>query len=144
MTNKAKVASAIVALALLFVTMVVGGYWYWLTQNRAGLKQSQAQGLAYGKQTDDQGCWETALRRQKQVQDYKGMLQNNSFLLACLAAAANPPQFCADVPMPGEIIRGTRWTLERCARPEMQALSTSDCKGLLATLQTYCSEYYKR
>lgn len=144
MTNKAKVASTIVAIALLFVTMVVGGYWYWLTQNRASLKQSQAEGLVYGKQTNDQDCWDVALKRQKQVQGYLGSVQNNSFLLACLAAAANPPKFCEGVPFPGEIIDSTRWTLERCARPEMQALGKSDCKELLTTLQTYCSQYYKR
>lgn len=144
MTNKAKVASTIVAIALLFVTMVVGGYWYWLTQNRASLKQSQTEGLAYGKQTDDQGCWDVALKRQKQVQGYLGTVQNNSFLLACLAAAVNPPNFCEGVPFPGEIIDSTRWTLERCGRPEMQALGKSDCKELLTTLQTYCSQYYKR
>jgi hypothetical protein len=144
MSQKAKVALIIVVCMILFVTATVGGYWYWLTQNRASLKQSQAEGLAFGKQTNDQGCWDVALKRQKEVQDYKGTLKNNSFLLACLAAAINPPQFCEAVPMPGEIIDSTRWTLERCARPEMQALSKSDCKGLLATLQTYCSEYYKR
>lgn len=144
MTNKAKVASAIIAIALLFVTMVVGGGWYWLTQNRASLKQSQTEGLAFGKQTNDQGCWDVALKRQKEVQDYKGTLKNNSFLLACLAAAINPPQFCEAVPMPGQIIDSTRWTLERCGRPEMQALSKSNCKELLTTLQTYCSQYYKR
>lgn len=144
MSQKAKVALIIVICMLVFVVATIGGYWYWLTQNRAGFQQSQAEGLAFGKQTDDNGCWQTALQRQKQVQDYKGTVQNNSFLLACLAAATNPPQFCEGVPMPGEIIDSTRWTLERCARPEMQALSKSDCKGLLATLQTYCSEYYKR
>ena len=144
MSNKAKVALIIVVCMVVFVTATIGGYWYWLTQNRSGLQQSQAEGLAYGKQTDDQSCWDVALRRQKQAQDYKGTLQNNSFLLACLAAASNPPNFCESVPLPLEIIDSTRWTLERCARPEMQALSKSDCKGLLATLQTYCSEYYKR
>jgi hypothetical protein len=144
MSNKAKVALIIVVGMIFFVTATVGGYWYWLTQNRSSLKQSQAEGLAYGKQTDDQNCWEVALKRQKQVQGYLGSLQNNSFLLACLAAAANPPKFCEGVPFPVEIIDSTRWTLERCARPEMQALGKSDCKELLRTLQTYCSQYYKR
>src|SRR5690349_17725934 len=98
MSNKAKVALIIVVGMIFFVTATVGGYWYWLTQNRAGFQQSQMEGLAFGKQTDDNGCWQTALQRQKQVQDYKGTVQNNSFLLACLAAAANPPQFCEGVP----------------------------------------------
>ena len=143
MSKTAKVALTIITLMLLFVATIVGGFFYWLSQNRDALKQSQSDGLAFGKQTDDKRCWEEALRRQPQTQNYKDTLKNNSFLLACLAAAANPPKFCEGVPLPGQIIDGTRWTLERCARPEMQALSKADCKGLLATLQTYCSEYYK-
>lgn len=144
MTQKAKVALTIVVGMLLFVAAVGGWYWRWLSQHRPALLQQRTEGLAFGKKTDDDGCWQEALRRQQNAKDFAGAVQNNSFLLACLAAAANPPKFCEGVPYPGEVFASTSWTLERCARPEMQSLSQTDCKGLLATLQTYCSEYYKR
>lgn len=144
MSQKTKVALIIVAGMVLFVAAVAGWYWRWLSQQRPALLQQRAAGLAFGKQTDDAACWQEALRRHKAAKDFAGAVQNNSFLLACLAAASNPPNFCEGVPFPGEIVTGARWTLERCGRPEMQGISQADCKGLLATLQTYCSEYYKR
>ncbi|NOT60490.1 MAG: hypothetical protein HOP19_09730 [Acidobacteria bacterium] len=141
MTNKAKVASAIVAVILLFVTAVVGGYAYWLRQNKPSLQAKQAEGLAFGKTTDDNGCWQEAVKRQKDAKDFATTLQNNSFMLACLAAAKNPPNFCDEVPLPGEMITSIAWSTERCSKLD---LSKSDCQGLLRTLQTYCSEYYKK
>jgi hypothetical protein len=144
MTNKAKVALFIILSTILFVVLTVGGFVYWLSQNKEMLKQNQTAGLAYGKQTDDHGCWQEALRRQTQVKGYKDNVGNNSFLLACLAAAANPPDFCDNVPRPGEIIATTQWSLQRCGEPDLKQLSKSDCQGLLHTVQTYCSEYYKR
>ena len=144
MTKTVKVTVAIVVVMLLFVGTIVGGFAYWLSQNRASLKESQSAGLAFGKQTDDQRCWEEAVRRQPQAQNYKDTLKNNSFLLACLAAAQNPPGFCNEVPKPGEFLVTSSWTVKRCGEPELKSLSSSDCQGLLHTLQTYCSEYYKR
>jgi hypothetical protein len=141
MTNKAKVAGAIMAVILIFVTAVVGGYLYWLKQNRGDLQAKQTEGLAYGQTTDDDGCWQEALKRQKSAAGIAGSLQNNSFLLACLAAARNPSNFCDGVPLPGEMIQSIRWSTERCSKLDV---SKSDCQGLLRTLQTYCSEYYKR
>jgi hypothetical protein len=136
MTNKAKVASAIVVLILLFVSAVVGGYLYWLKQNKSVLQTRQTEGLAFGKTTDDNSCWQEALKRPN-----PGSLQNNSFLLACLAAARNPPNFCDGVPLPGEMIDSIAWTTERCSK---LGVSKVDCPGLLRTLQTYCSEYYRK
>lgn len=144
MSNKARIAIIIISVMILFVIGAGGGLLYWLSQNRAALKQSQSAGLSFGKQTDDNGCWQEALKREQQIKDYTGSLHNNSFLLACLAAAANPPNFCEGVPLPGEMLDTARWMVERCARPEMQSLGKSDCEGLLRTRQTYCSAYYKR
>jgi hypothetical protein len=126
MSKTAQVTLTIIAVMLLFVSALVGGFFYWLSQNRETLKQSQTAGLAYGKQTDDHGCWQAALRRQPLMKDYKDTVGNNSFLLACLAAAT------------------TRWSWERCRTPELEKLSQNACQSLLHTLQTYCSEYYKQ
>jgi len=144
MTKTVKVTVTIVVVMLLFVGTIVGGFFYWLSQNRDSLKESQTAGLAFGKQTDDKRCWEEAVRRQPQAQSYTDTLKNNSFLLACLAAAQNPPGFCDEVPKPGEFLVTSSWTVKRCGEPELKSLSSSDCQGLLHTLQTYCSEYYKR
>jgi hypothetical protein len=144
MSKTAQVTLTIIAVMLLFVSALVGGFFYWLSQNRETLKQSQTAGLAYGKQTDDHGCWHAALRRQPLMKDYKDTVGNNSFLLACLAAATNPPGFCDKVPQPGELLTTTRWSWERCRTPELEKLSQNACQSLLHTLQTYCSEYYKQ
>ena len=141
MTDKARIATTIVAVILLFVVAVVGGYLYWLRQNKPGLQQARDAGLAVGKTMDDNGCWQEALKRQKGAKDFAATLQNNSFLLACLAAASNPPNFCDGVPLPGEMIESIAWTNQRCSKLE---LGKSDCQGLMRTLQTYCSEYYPK
>ena len=141
MTNKAKAAGVIVAVILLFVTAVVGGYLYWLKQNKGDLQAKQTEGLAFGKTTDDNGCWQEAVKRQKDAKDFGASLKNNSFLLACLAAASNPPNFCDGVPLPGQMIDSITWTGQRCSQLD---LSQTDCQGLLRTLQTYCSEYYSK
>ncbi len=141
MTNKAKVTTVIVVSLLLFVTVVVAGYFYWLSQNKGNLQQARDTGLSLGKTMDDNGCWQEALKRQKDAKDFGASLKNNSFLLACLAAASNPSNFCDGVPLPGQMIDSITWTNERCSKLE---LSKSDCQGLLRTLQTYCSEYYSK
>ena len=141
MTNKGRIAAILVAVALLFVIAVVGGYFYWLNQNKAGLQAARDAGLELGKKMDDNGCWQEALKRQKDAKDFGASLKNNSFLLACLAAASNPPNFCDGVPLPGQMIDSITWTNERCSQLD---LSQSDCQGLLRTLQTYCSEYYHK
>ncbi len=141
MTNKAKTAGVIVAVILLFVVLVVGGYLYWLNQNKPGLQQARDAGLALGKTMDDNGCWQEALKRQKDAKDFGATLHNNSFLLACLAAASNPPNFCDGVPLPGEMITSITWTNERCSQLD---LGKTDCQSLMRTLQTYCSEYYPK
>jgi hypothetical protein len=141
MTNKARVAAVIVVLLLLFVAAVVGGYFYWLQQNKGELQQARTAGLAFGKTTDDRGCWQEAVKRQQSIKEYSTTIKNNSFLLACLAAASNPPDFCDGVPLPGEMIDSIAWTNERCGQLN---LSRTDCQSLLRTLQTYCSEYYRK
>jgi hypothetical protein len=141
MTSKTKVALVIASCAMIFVIAVVGGYFYWLNQNKAGLQASRTAGLAWGKRTDDNGCWQEAVKRQGSTKDFGGSLKNNSFLLACLAAASNPPNFCDGVPLPGQMIDSITWTSQRCGQLD---LSQSDCQGLLRTLQTYCSEYYPK
>ena len=141
MSTKGKTASAIVCFILLFVSIVVGGYFYWLNQNKAGLQASRTAGLAWGKRTDDNGCWQEAVKRQGSTKDFGASLKNNSFLLACLAAASNPPNFCDGVPLPGQMIDSFAWTNERCSKLD---LSKSNCQGLMRTLQTYCSEYYPK
>jgi hypothetical protein len=141
MTSKARVAAIILVVVFLFVSAVVGGYLFWLNRNKAGLQQARDAGLLFGKATDDNGCWQEALKRQKSAKDFTATLQNNSFMLACMAAASNPPNFCNGVPLPGELIDSVAWTNERCSKLE---ISKTDCQGLLRTLQTYCSEYYKK
>ena len=141
MTTKAKVALMIVACLLLFVTAVVGGYFYWLNQNKGDLQAARDAGLAFGKRTDDHGCWQEAVKRQNDTKDFGASLKNNSFLLACLAAASNPPNFCDGVPLPSAMIDSITWTNERCGKLN---LSRTDCQALLRTLQTYCSEYYPK
>jgi hypothetical protein len=141
MTTKAKVAATIICGLLLFVIAVVGGYFYWLNQNKAGLQQARDAGLALGKTMDDTSCWNEAVKRQINTKDFGASLKNNSFLLACLAAASNPPNFCDGVPLPGEMIDSITWTNQRCSQLE---LGKTDCQSLLRTLQTYCSEYYRK
>ena len=141
MTNKAKVATVIVIGLLLFVIAVVAGYFYWLSQNKGNLQQARDAGLALGKTMDDIGCWQEAVKRQASTKDFGASIKNNSFLLACLAAASNPPNFCDGVPLPGEMIASIAWTNERCSKLE---LGKTDCQGLMRTLQTYCSEYYPK
>ncbi len=141
MTSKTKVALVIASCAMIFVVAVVSGYFYWLNQNKPGLQQARDAGLALGKTMDDNGCWQEALKRQKDAKDFGATLHNNSFLLACLAAARNPPNFCDGVPLPGEMIESIAWTNQRCGQLE---LGKTDCQSLLRTLQTYCSEYYRQ
>ena len=141
MTGKTKVATVIITVIFVFVGAVVGGYLYWLKQNKAGLQQARDAGLRLGKTMDDNGCWQEAVKRQKDTKDFGASLKNNSFLLACLAAASNPPNFCDGVPLPGQMIDSITWTSQRCSQLD---LSQSDCQGLLRTLQTYCSEYYPK
>ena len=140
MTLKARITFWIISTLLAFTIFIVAGFFFWLFRHRPEFQKKQAEGIAFGRSTDSDGCWREAVRRQKELNDFGESLKNNSFLLSCLIISAPSPGFCEGVPERLEIITGVQWTEKRCAGMDLGA---NDCRALLRTVQTFCERERK-
>ena len=140
MTLKARITFWIISTLLAFVIFIVAGFFFWLFRHKPEFQKKQAEGIAFGRSTDYEGCWLEAVRRQKELKGFGESLQNNSFLLSCLVISRPSPGFCEGVPERLEILSGVQWTEKRCAGMN---LSANDCRALLRTVQTFCEQARK-
>src|SRR5262245_18961327 len=140
MTLKARITFWIISTLLAFIIFIVAGFFFWLFRNKPEFQKKQAEGIAFGRTADYDGCWREAVRRQKELKSFGESLQNNSFLLSCLTISQSSPGFCEGVPEWLEVLTGVQWTEKRCANMN---LSTNDCRALLRTVQVFCEQERK-
>ena len=137
MNVKARITFWIISTLLAFTILIVAGFFFYLFRNKAGFQQKQAEGLAFGRNTNSDGCWHEAVNRQKTIKGFGESLQNNSFLLSCLVVGAPSPGFCDGVPDRLELINSVQWTEKRCTS---MGLGANDCRALMRTVQTFCEQ----
>jgi hypothetical protein len=140
MTLKARVTFWIISTLLAFVIFIVAGFFFWLFRHKPEFQKKQAEGSAFGRTADYDGCWREAVRRQKESKGFGESLQNGSFLHSCLIISQPSPGFCEGVPERLEILSGVQWTEKRCAGMD---LSANDCRTLLRTVQVFCEQERK-
>jgi hypothetical protein len=140
MTLKARITFWIISTLLALVIFIVAGFLFWLFRHKPEFQKKQAEGKAFGRTADYDGCWSEAVRRQKELKGFGESLQNNSFLLSCLTISRPSPGFCEGVPERLEILSGVQWTEKRCTSMN---LSANDCRALLRTVQIFCEQERK-
>lgn len=140
MSKAGKIIIALVVCFVLLIAGVVGLGLYWWSHHKQELfeaseKQIEA-GEAFGKQTDEQGCLDEAIKRYKENRGFVGSISTGLFLRSCLEASRPTPGFCDQVPKRSEILRSARWQIEQAKKAGIDDMYG---KQLFGQLQEYCA-----
>lgn len=133
---------ALLIISICFVLLIVGvvGFGaYWLSTHKDELIRSaesaRADGAAFGRRTDNQGCLTEVLRRHKEHHGFSDAILNNLFISGCLDASRPTSGFCDGVPKTSEMTASVSWRLKKCTDA---GLSDSYCGNLFGEVQKYC------
>ena len=136
---------AILIISLCFVVLIIGAVGlgaYWLTKHKDELMKSaesaRADGVEFGRKTDNQGCLSEVLRRHREHHGFSDSIVNNLFLTGCLEASRPTAGFCDDVPKSTEILESARWGIRKCTE---ENLSDSYCGQIFSQVQRYCDSH---
>jgi hypothetical protein len=116
------VALAIGGVLMLCVALVVGGFVWWLSENRGRLreagKQAQAEAEVYAANHDQNECMEEGLRKLSECGGIALVCEGvtKAFTVACLQNARKVEGFCEGVPPKSEIIQTSLWVISSCER----------------------------
>ncbi|HXD32644.1 MAG TPA: hypothetical protein VN643_16095 [Pyrinomonadaceae bacterium] len=124
---------------VLVVLIIVGAAAYWIS-TRGGEwiekgKQSVAEGQAFGKETDNQGCLTEALTRHRKDASMSGAISIQVFLTACFPSSRQTPGFCDEVPRRTEFIKSGQWQVQQCQK---EGLRDSYCPQIFSAVQNFC------
>jgi len=123
--------------ALALFACTGAGAMMWINNRGPAIAQSlmemDAEGEAFGKANDAEGCVVEGLRRNA------GTLDDTMFLFGCLEVAKKPDGFCDDVPKLASTMKEAEtvagWRVERC---EALGHPGERCQQLLVQQQTAC------
>jgi hypothetical protein len=141
MSRTAKIILTIAASLVVMAVGVVGlAAFLWARHGRdlldAGTKHYD-QGVAFGQQTDEQGCLDQAITRYKADRGMGGSLGAGIFVRGCWHTSRPTPGLCAPVPTPLDILRATRWQLEQTRKAGID----KDLGGqIFVQMRNYCAE----
>jgi hypothetical protein len=135
-----KVVLALVLVCLLGVVALVGGLYYvgkkYGPQFVAGVEKGKEEGRDFGEQTDNQGCLDEGIARDRKAQGITDLMKSSVFLRACLDASRPTPHFCDDVPGVFEITKTIQWRKDQCELHDMKG--DPGCDQLFQQVQQYC------
>jgi hypothetical protein len=117
MSRTAKILITIAASLVVMAVGVIGlAAVLWARHGRdlldAGAKHYD-EGVAFGQQTDEQGCLDQAITRYKANRGVGGSLATGIFVRGCWQTSRPTPGFCAEVPKPLDVLRAQRWQREQ-------------------------------
>ncbi|HEY0461394.1 MAG TPA: hypothetical protein VGC97_19825 [Pyrinomonadaceae bacterium] len=88
-----------------------------------------ADGIAFGKNTDQNGCLEKGFTLEEKNNSFD--LSNDYFLEKCLIASRPTPNFCTGVPF----VSGGRWEENECQKI---GRDTAQCLAAMSAKRNYC------
>ena len=123
----------------LLVALVIGGGVYWWSKNKEQVlgrfMEERKEWAAFGKSTDNDGCFAESLQRHDSCATLPCHIENSLFLLECLNESTPTPAFCDDVPAKTEFVKTVTWRLSRCSEIEREG---NYCSQLFGVLQRFC------
>ena len=144
MTTSVKVLIIVGSCVLLGVLAVVAAGVFWWARHGGELmqagKNAMQDGAKFGRSTDNQGCLDEALLRQKRDTGFGGVLSTDLFLSSCLDSSRATPGFCDGVPWPIDFIRGAQWQMEKCKEAHSD---DPYCRQLFSQVQQYCERVHR-
>jgi hypothetical protein len=140
MSRTAKIVMLIAgSLAVIAVCVAGIGALLWARHGRALLDAGSKQydeGAAFGRETDEQGCLDRAVARYKASGGIPGSMGAGIFVRACWSTSRPSPGFCAEVPGPLDVIRGTRW---QSAQARKAGIANELGGQIFAQVRNYCA-----
>ena len=134
----------------LLLALIVGVFYSWLqapewlqawnAEHKALVESQRQAGLALAQQSDQQGCFDAAVKRVEQCQgsEFECTVGSGTFLKACWSGALPSSGFCDAVPAYNE--KATEddkaWRKDRCFELQVAA---KGCQLLMRQQQQFCS-----
>jgi hypothetical protein len=135
---------------LLLAALIIGGGGYWWSKNKnevlgqfmaarkeflGQLTEERREWIAFGRSTDNRGCFAQSLQHHDRCGSFPCHLKNNLFLLQCLKESVPTPGFCDEVPAKTEFMKTVAWRAGSCSETNREG---SYCHELFGTLQEFC------
>lgn len=136
----------LVAWAALGLTLLcgvgVGGVVWWFKANAERLRDDGqrriAEGQAFARDTDADGCVNEALARLDVADGFVAQAELKVFLRACLEHTLHRPDFCEGLPRLSELVPAASWSVANCnARG---ARDTKACGRLMQAVLEFCEQ----
>jgi hypothetical protein len=130
------------ALVVLLIAGVAGlGVYVW-KKHGPGLVASGQQGLAEGKEfgarTDNQGCVDEGVARQRKAVGFGELMKSGIFLRSCLDASRPVPNFCDGVPGALQFVKAVEWRKAQCEKYGLG--QDQQCPQLFQQVQQFCEQ----
>ena len=100
----------------------------------AGKRQAE-QGYGFGRDTDESGCLEEAIRRYKGNRGFSGSMATAMFVQGCWRTSRRTDGFCDRVPSPFDVLRSGRWQTEQARKA---GLSDPFGPSVFGQVEAYC------
>jgi hypothetical protein len=137
-----KVVLIIGAVIVLIVVGVAGlGVYVWKKHGPelvASGKQGIEEGRQFGEQTDNQGCVDEGVARQRKAVGFSDLIKSSVFMRSCLDASRPVPNFCDGVPGALQFMKTAEWRKAQCARYGLT--EAQQCSQLFQQVQQFCEQ----
>lgn len=141
-TRQILIAFGIVALLFIVGIGALVGVVIYFSSDKEYTQQyeaKQAEGLEFGKTTDQSGCMHEGLTRAKVVKGYNinQVMYIKGFVEKCLESSRPTQGFCNGVPSKWNL-NSSDWENKQCDKAGMDILQTG-CKGVFDVKVDFCS-----
>lgn len=143
MTKKAKiligVGIGVVVIGGALITALVVGMNYLESRFNESVKPAEAEGLAFGKSTDQNGCIDEALVRSKpnKILDLGAGIATGVFVDSCLKTCKPSQGFCDGVPSFWDT-KDSEWKVDQCKKRGLDIQNTG-CMHVFQAKFQHCS-----
>jgi hypothetical protein len=105
----------VLVLAVVLVVIVVGGIFYLGLGKH--IEDVEAEGVEFGRKTDQQGCQDEAIRRLKSARRSGDLIRardTQMFIYGCFQTCRPTSGFCSDAPKEDSFFTVRKWAQDRC------------------------------
>jgi hypothetical protein len=105
----------VVVVGVVIVVIVVGGIFYLGLGKH--IEDVEAEGVEFGRKTDQQGCQDEAIRRLKSARRSGDLIRAQDahlFISGCFETCRPTSGFCMDAPKEDSFFTVRKWAQDRC------------------------------
>jgi hypothetical protein len=105
-------------------------------------KQGMEEGRAFGEGTDNQGCVDEGVARERKAVGFGELMKSGIFLRSCLDASRPTPNFCDGVPGALQFVKTAEWRKAQCDKYGFG--QDQQCQQLFQQVQQFCEQQRAR